>query len=38
MREVKIRCDRCDKEITESETYKVTLPCQLPTTLKGSGL
>ena len=28
MREVKIRCDRCGKEITESETYKVTLPCK----------
>ena len=28
MREVKIKCDRCDKEITESETYKVTLPCK----------
>lgn len=28
MREIKIKCDRCGKEITESETYKTTLPCR----------
>jgi len=36
MREVKIKCDRCCKEITESETYKVTLPCRETVNLKDS--